>query len=74
MLSVPVDIGPSFSAGSPRVLFEGRYDLSALADQHYDVSPDGEQFVMMTVGEVSPTPIHIVLNWARELESRVQQD
>jgi hypothetical protein len=68
MLVVPVRTEPSFSVGESKVLFEGRYDLSALADPHYGVSPDGQRFVMMSVGQISPTPIRVVLNWAAELE------
>jgi Tol biopolymer transport system component len=74
MLVVPVRTEPSFSVGESKVLFEGRYDLSALADPHYGVSPDGQRFVMMSVGQISPTPIRVVLNWAAELERRVPTD
>ena len=68
VLAVPVRTEPSFSVGESKVLFEGHYDLSASADQHYDVSPDGQRFAMMSVGQISPTPIRVVLNWAVELE------
>ncbi len=57
--------GSSFSAGKPRLLFEGRY-------QDYDISPDGQRFLM--VQNVEPeqpaSPINVVLNWAAGLAKK----
>ena len=33
--------------------------------QYYDISPDGQRFLMIKAGEVG-TPIHVVLNWFEE--------
>jgi serine/threonine-protein kinase len=73
VLSVPTRLAPDFSAGTPVVLFEGRYD-SGGTDQHWGVAPDGQTFVMVTVGQVSATPIRLVLNWSEELRRLLPMD
>ncbi|TDI37881.1 MAG: hypothetical protein E2P02_21690 [Acidobacteria bacterium] len=73
VLSVPTRLAPDFSAGTPVVLFEGRYD-SGGTDQHWGVAPDGQTFVMVTVGQVSATPIRLVLNWTEELRRLLPMD
>ena len=68
MLVVDVELGESFSAGQPRVLFEEPYALAPWTNQFYDVTPDGERFVMTRVPEASkPREIRVVLNWFAEL-------
>ena len=44
--SVPVQTAPSFSAGTPTKLFDGPY-FTGLASRTYDVSPDGQRFLMI---------------------------
>ena len=62
-----------FRAGTPRVLFEGRYRVSVGGlNQNYDVSPDGQRFVMVrAAGESGPPQIHLVLNFFKELKAKV---
>jgi dipeptidyl aminopeptidase/acylaminoacyl peptidase len=62
-----------FSAGVPRLLFEGHYQYSGLVTSDYDVSPDGQRFLMVQPGgpEQTPTQIRVVLNWFTELQQRV---
>ena len=45
MMAVDTTTQPTFSAGTPRLLFEGRYDVRPRPRANYDVSPDGERFV-----------------------------
>src|SRR6185436_2626009 len=40
MMAVAVEPGPAFRAGTPKMLFEGRYDFG------YDVAPDGKRFLV----------------------------
>ena len=49
MMAVEITTEPSFSAGQPRMLFEGEYRLTQLplTNQAYDVSPDGQRFLMV---------------------------
>ncbi len=69
MLVVSVQTEPTFSAGRPRVLFEGSYFSSSisLGYQYYDISPDGQRFLMIKEGGTGQTQINVVLNWFEEL-------
>ena len=72
MMTVDVTMQPAFSAGKPRVLFEGHYMMGPSSPANYDVSPDGQRFLMVKAREeATPTQINIVLNWADELKRRV---
>ncbi len=73
MMAVSVETEPTFSAGKPEVLFEGSY-LSSESDpefQYYDISPDGQRFLMIKAEEGSTAPINVVLNWFEELKRLV---
>ena len=71
MMAVSVQTEPSFSVGKPRVLFEGSYVTTQFGPgrQYYDISPDGQQFVM--IKEARQPQINVVLNWFEELKRLV---
>ena len=74
MMAVDIATQPSFTAGKPRVLFEGRYVPTPATSPNYDVSPDGQRFLMLKPSEQeasAPTQINVVLNWFEELKRRV---
>ena len=74
MMGVDVSTQPGFAAGKPRVLFEGPYGATPLTIPDYDVSPDGQRFLMLKPIEqeqAAPTQINVVLNWFEELKRRV---
>ena len=81
LMAVEITTEARFSAGKPKMLFEGQYVLSAITRtsammRTYDVSPDGRRFLMIKEikeGEraTSVTQINIVLNWTEELKQRV---
>jgi Tol biopolymer transport system component len=73
MTVVQVATQPAFSAGKPTVLFEGGYVQTPRSLPNYDVSPDGQRFVMLRAAEQAqaPTHINVVLNWFEELKRRV---
>jgi serine/threonine protein kinase/Tol biopolymer transport system component len=74
MMAVDITTQPGFSAGKPRVLFEGRYEPAPGTTPNYDVSPDGQRFLMIKAGESAqgaPTQINVVLNWFEELKQKV---
>ena len=74
MMAVDVTTQPSFSVGKPRMLFEGRYAQPPFPATNYDVSPDGQRFLMLKPVEqdhAAPTQINVVLNWFEELKRRV---
>jgi len=72
MMVTSVQTEATFSAGRPRVLFEGSYETGPFNPgfQYYDISPDGQRFLMIKAGEVG-TPINVVLNWFEELKRLV---
>ncbi len=60
MLSVPVSTTPSLSVGTPTVLFEGRFEFYGGARPNYDVSPDGQRFLMLRAVETPSTDAWLV--------------
>jgi Tol biopolymer transport system component len=72
VLVVPIQSGPELTLGTPRVLFKGRYASVPWAGNNYDVSPDGQRFVMLE-GNLDSVPrrINVVLNWVEELKTRL---
>ena len=75
MMAVEISSKPTFSAGTPKMLFEGPYQsLPTISTPNYDVSPDGQRFLMLKSTEqaqAAPTQINVVLNWAEELKQKV---
>ena len=69
MMVVGIKTEPTFTAGRPVVLFTGRYSTSG-AVVNYDVSPDGQRFLMIKAEEEEEGlgQIHVVLNWFEELK------
>jgi eukaryotic-like serine/threonine-protein kinase len=71
MMAVDIATQPGFTAGKPRVLFEGDYLPTPLQFPNYDVSQDGQRFLMLKPSEqeaAAPTQINVVLNWFEELK------
>jgi Tol biopolymer transport system component/tRNA A-37 threonylcarbamoyl transferase component Bud32 len=71
MMAVTVTTGASFKAGSPAALFQThrRRPLSFLDVFSYDVSGDGQRFLIATkVDEANAAPLSVLLNWASEIE------
>jgi serine/threonine-protein kinase len=72
MMAVDIATQPSFAAGKARMLFEGRYEPGPLQLANYDVSSDGQRFLMLKpIEQAAPTQINVVLNWFEELKRRV---
>jgi Tol biopolymer transport system component len=74
MMAVDIVTQAGFAAGKPRILFEGKYEPSPLTNPNYDVSPDGQRFLMLRPSETeqtAPTQINVVLNWFEELKQKV---
>jgi serine/threonine protein kinase/Tol biopolymer transport system component len=74
IMAVDIATQLGFNAGKPRMLFKGTYQPASLTAPNYDVSPDGQRFLMLKPSEqeqASPTQINVVLNWFEELKRRV---
>lgn len=61
---------PTFSAGKPRMLFQGPYTLTPRSLTNYDVSRDGQRFLMLKGSEAARGDINVVLNWPEELKQK----
>jgi eukaryotic-like serine/threonine-protein kinase len=73
VMSVSVDLEHG-RIGQPVALFGGRYPDSPgwTRPRSYDVSPDGERFLMTRLPAERPRPrIAVVLNWFDELKAKV---
>jgi len=74
MMAVAIEPEPTFSAGKPRELFEGRYESNEWGTS-YDVTSasDGPRFIMIKLGreESAVTQLNVILNWTQELERLV---
>ena len=71
MTAVAVTTGSSFKAGSPVALFQThrRQPVSFLDVFSYDVSADGQKFLIATkIDEPNFAPLSVFLNWASEME------
>ncbi len=73
MMAVPVTLRPTFTAGAPRQLFEGRYGATS-GIRSYDVTADGRRFLMVQQRErpaVAAAEMILVQNWLEEVKARV---
>jgi Tol biopolymer transport system component len=70
MMAVEYTEQPEFSAGKPKMLFEGPYVPSPRSLADYDVTPDGQRFLMLKNAEQRPGEISVVLNWTEELKQK----
>ena len=73
MMVVSVETELAFRPGRPEVLFEGRYVNSRIVsgNPYYDISPDGQRFLMIKDIEGRTGQINVVLNWFEELKRLV---
>ena len=71
VMSVPLEPGPAFKAGTPRLLFETRYDGIG----SFEVSPDGKRFLFIKIGDpetaAGQQQLHFVVEWFDEVRRRV---
>ena len=72
MMSVEITTEPTFTHGTPKVLFEGQY-VTYGPRAAYDVTSDGPRFLMIKEGEgeLTATQINVVQNWFEELKELV---
>lgn len=79
-MAVPVDAGTDFTSARPEVAVQGSFPIRYTAGRHYDVSLDGDRFLLLTeasdtdADEPAPAQITVVLNWTQELLARVPVD
>jgi serine/threonine-protein kinase len=73
MRAVEVRTSPTFSAGAPRLLYEGRFIQSPNGVASYDVSADGQRFLRVQPLHSDPPTheIQVTMNWFEELKRLV---
>ncbi len=74
MMVVPVEPGPPMTFGASQLLFEGNYRVGTQGGLNYDVSSDGQRFLMVrSTAESDPEVgrIQLVENWFTELDRLV---
>ena len=70
-MATDVKPGAGFEAGSPSALFQThpRQPISAMDFFSYDVTADGQKFLVNTRVETSNVaPLSVILNWSSEVE------
>lgn len=69
IMAVPVRTGANFDAGTPMALFQANpREMFATSELFsYDVSNDGQKFLINTQLKTEMTPMSIVLNWNAKL-------
>ena len=73
MMAIPIRQKPAFDFGDPELLFEGSF-RRANNSWSYDVTSDGQRFVMVPLAsEADTAQIHVVLNWIQELDQLLRQ-
>jgi hypothetical protein len=70
IMAVPVKTGANFNAGSPVIHFQANpREMIATSEQFvYDVSNDGQKFLINTQIKTAMTPMSLVLNWGKKLQ------
>ena len=74
LMAVAIQTEPAVAPGRPQVLFDDVYyrEAAASGSRNYDVSPDGDRFLLVTSDGQGEVPeIHVVVNWTQELLERV---
>ncbi len=73
MYAVAVQTTPGFSFGKPTLLFEASYTYASSPSGNYDVTLDGQRFLMIKAeeGQAAVTQVNVILNWFEELKRRV---
>ena len=73
LMAVGVESEPSFAPGNAEEVFGGYY--AGAAARTYDISPDGERFLMIKESDqTSSTEFIFVQNWFEELKRLVSTD
>ena len=70
MMVVEVSGDPDLRLSQPRPLFDQRYLFQSLTVATYDVSADGQRFLMVK-DEAGAGRLNLVLDWFEELKQRV---
>jgi serine/threonine-protein kinase len=77
IMALPVRLGAEVVLGNPQVGAKGPYSVAINAGRHYDVSADGQRFLVLKDAqapdgqEPAAPEIHLVQHWVQELEAKL---
>jgi hypothetical protein len=72
MMEVSVRTEPTFAVEPPTVVFTKAFKTGVYSTLSYDISADGQRFLMIERNlEMIPNHLNVVLNWGEELQRRV---
>ena len=64
LMAVPITVGAALEPGPPAMLFEAHLlDTILTSSSQYDVSLDGQRFLMNVSKQTAAVPVTVVLNW-----------
>jgi hypothetical protein len=64
IMAAAVEAGERFESGTPSALFRS----DAIVDVDWDVSTDGQRFIINRAAETQTTPFAVVVNWTADLK------
>jgi Tol biopolymer transport system component len=66
---IAVTVAAPLEFGEPKPLFRipGAMQYDTTRDFQFDVSPDGQRFIMTTAGSVAPPPFTVIENWQEKI-------
>ena len=67
LLEASVSLTPDFSVASPVGLFRGPFVLDGFGNPNFDVSPDGQHFLMVKGEPTEPARLRVVVGWFDQL-------
>ena len=73
LMSVDVTLSPVFKAGVPKVLFQSQIYAGSVPSNiwgraFWDISPDGQHFLINTISSDTSATLTVVLNWQAALK------
>lgn len=71
VVDVTLAEGNTLEVSAPRVLFEGRFGFEPTGLVNYDVSKDGQRFLMLT--DRSPTELRVIEDFGAMVEERLAE-
>jgi len=70
IMVVPVETEPDLLPGIPSIVFEGNFKPGYPFGRNYDLSPDGQRFLIIKDDiDNEVTQIRIIANWSEELDN-----
>jgi eukaryotic-like serine/threonine-protein kinase len=70
LMSVDVTLTPSFTASTPKILFHAPINGggATLFQDRWDLTPDGQRFLIITTTNEVSSPVAVVVNWQAGLK------